>query len=116
MGAKPFDTTAFGTTIEEAFESAVEEAEYHNGKAGATGTIAEKSSHTIIPESEHEGEDKREFAYDLIDERDSRIASKWGPAGAISMEGTDEAERFRKARELEDDDGTLWLFFGWANK
>lgn len=116
MGGVVFTTTAYGQTVDEAFESAVEDAEYHNGKDGRTGTIAEKSSHTVIPASEYESEDKREYAHQLINECDRRVDSKMGPAGAISLDGTDEAERYREARDLQGDDGTLWLFFGWANK
>ena len=42
MGATQFTTEATGTTAEEAFRVAVDDAFYWNGHAGYTGTIAEK--------------------------------------------------------------------------
>ena len=114
MGARPFYTTAFGKTIDEAFEKAVDDAEYHHGKAGYTGTIAEKNNYTKIPDSEHKGRDKRKYARTLVDEDDERISSKRGPAGAISLKGTKEAKRHRQG-DLKGKHGTLWLFFGWAS-
>ena len=98
MGAEPFTTTQSGETVEKAFRSAVEDAQFMNGHGGYTGTIAEKGSFKLIPRSEmDEGEDEYDFAYRLIDECDPRIDSKWGPAGAVKV-----------------DEGK-WLFFGWAS-
>jgi hypothetical protein len=68
-----------------------------HGHGGYTGTIAEKTSFTCIPDSEVGDTDPTEYAGQLIDEQDSRIDSKWGPAGCIHIE-----------------DGT-YLFFGWAS-
>jgi len=97
MGARTFFTRARGTDAESAFHSAVEEAQYHHGYAGRTGTIAEKTSFTQIPDDEVGDAEPQQYANQLIDEQDSRISRKWGPAGCI---------------HVEDD---AYLFFGWAN-
>lgn len=115
MGAEVFYTYAFGSDADEAFRSAVEHAEYMNGHGGYTGTIAEKSSYTVIPESEHKGRQKMNVARELIDERDERVDDKWGPAGAINCSGTKVARQYRKRNRLEGKHGDVWLFFGWAS-
>ena len=96
MGAHTFYTRARGTDAESAFRSAVEDAQYHHGHGGYTGTIAEKTSFTQIPDDEVGDVEPQEYANQLIDEQDPRIDSKWGPAGCI---------------HVEDD---VYLFFGWA--
>ena len=115
MGSVTFYTKAFGKTIYEAFEMAVKHAEYRNGKAGYTGTIAEKSGYTKIPDTEHKNKNKRKYAHDLIDNQDDRIQSKRGPAGAINLSGTQAAKRYRKSKGHEHKHGSVWLFFGWAS-
>lgn len=115
MGADVFFTLAFGKTPDEAFRNAVEHAERMHGIGGYTGTIAEKSSFEVIPESEHKGKQKRRYAERLIDDEDSRIRDKWGPAGAINLSGTKEARRYRRQHDLVGKHGTVWLFFGWAS-
>ena len=97
MGAHMFYKRADGEDAESAFRSAVKKAQYYHGHGGYTGTIAEKTSFTSIPESEVGDTDPTEYAGQLIDEQDSRIDSKWGPAGCIHIE-----------------DGT-YLFFDWAS-
>lgn len=115
MGATTFRTMAFGSDIDEAFQKAVENAEYHNGKAGYTGTIAEKNSYTVIPEDEHKNHDKQKYATQLLREGDERTDSKWGPAGAINLSGTQAAKLHRKSIGVEGKHGSVWLFFGWAS-
>lgn len=95
MGAQTFTHTAKGTSAEEAFHRAVEEARCENGHGGYTGTIAEKDSFVTIPLPE--GRKPKEYARELIDEDDERIDDKWGPAGCI---------------KVADDE---YLFFGWAS-
>lgn len=97
MGAHTFYTLAKGTDAKSAFRSAVEDAQYHHGHGGYTGTIAEKTSFTQIPDDEVGDVEPQEYANQLIDEQDPRIDSKWGPAGCI---------------HVEDD---VYLFFGWAS-
>jgi hypothetical protein len=47
MGASTFITTAKGTTAQEAFDAAREEARYEHGHGGYTGTIAEKRTYVM---------------------------------------------------------------------
>lgn len=95
MGACNFTTVARGNSAKDALRNAIEDARYENGHGGYTGTIAEKDSLVMI--SKPEGEDLYEFANRLIDEDDSRIKNKWGPAGCIKL------------------DGDKYFFFGWAS-
>ena len=115
MGAVTFETLAFGKTADEAFSKAVEDARQMNGHGGYTGTIAEKDTFEVVPESEHKGRQKRTVARELIEEEDERIQSKWGPAGAINCSGTKEAQRYRERKGLKGTHGDVWLFFGWAS-
>lgn len=94
MGASDFYTKSKGKTVEEAFRSAVEEAQWNYGHRGYTGTIADKMSYVVIP---YRGKDPVKHAERLVHERDKRVDDKWGPAGAIK---TGKGE---------------WLFFGWAS-
>ncbi|MFC4987374.1 hypothetical protein [Saliphagus infecundisoli] len=114
MGTVTFKTLAFGATADEAFTGAVEDSKHRHGHNGYTGTIAEKTTFTVIPESEHKGRQKRIVASELIDEEDQRIQCKRGPAGAINCSGTKAATRYREQHGLEGKHGDVWLFFGWA--
>lgn len=95
MGANTFETTATGATAQEAFRSAVDEAAWEYGHGGYTGSIAEKRDFVMIDMPD--GKDPSEYAFELIDKGDPRIADKWGPAGCIKIA-----------------DGEF-LFFGWAS-
>jgi hypothetical protein len=95
MGAQVFMTTAAGKTADEAFRSAVSDALHENGHGGYSGTIAEKHNFRMI--SFPEGEKAATYADRLIEEDDSRIRDKWGPAGCIDMKNG------------------RYLFFGWAS-
>ena len=116
MGAVTFERLAFGTTAEEAFSKAVEDARHMNGHGGYTGTIAEKDTFEVIPKREHKGRQKRTVARELIEEGDERIQSKWGPAGAINCSGTKDAKQYRERKGLKGKQGDVWLFFGWASR
>lgn len=109
MGADSFRNVAHGKTAKEAFNSAVEHAAWEHGHGGYSGTIAEKSSFTVIAKADPlqigvdpmTAKDRLEQAYalsdKLMDSRDPRIIDKWGRAGCIDVgEGT-------------------YLFFGWAS-
>ena len=97
MGATTFYTSANGATANEAFKKAVEKAKYDHGHSGYTGTIAEKSSFILL------GEVLSSEAYSkadkMIDEADSRVDDKWGPAGCFKI----------------TDKPNTWYFFGWAS-
>jgi hypothetical protein len=95
VGADSFIVTAPGKTAGEAFQAAVDEARYLHGRAGYTGTIAEKSEFVVIPLPKGEGPE--EFANRLLDEDDRRIADKWGPAGCVKVKPGE------------------YLFFGYAS-
>lgn len=115
MGAQTFFTHAFGTDVEDAFESARDEAQSRYGhQDGYSGHINMKRSVTLIPDGEHKGRQKRKFAGDLIDDQDERIDSKRGPAGAIDISGTKRARKYRERNNLSGKHGSVYLFFGWA--
>ena len=100
MGGTTFFRDSSGETLQQAFQNSVENAKHRHGHGGYTGTIAEKNSVTEIPQSEVPEEmTAMEYAQQLIEEGDSRIDSKWGPAGAIKL----------------GDDPSTWLLFGWAS-
>ena len=95
MGADTFTQQSMGKTAREAFESAREAARYEHGHSGYSGTIAEKDGFVEIPLPD--GVKASDYAEQLIDDDDSRIEDKWGPAGCIKT-GNNE-----------------YLFFGWAS-
>jgi len=95
MGASDFMVRSNGSTAREAFQSAVEDAQYEYGHGGYSGTIAEKRSFKEI--TVPKDEDPAGFANDLMDEDDDRVCDKWGPAGCVKV-----------------GDGE-YLFFGWAS-
>ena len=101
MGAEVFFTNASGKTAQEAFNEAVRRAQYDYGRAGYTGSVAEKHEYAMI--AVPEGEEPMKFADKLIDECDSRIDDKWGPAGCVHV-GTDAESGLKE-----------FLFFGWAS-
>lgn len=103
MGAETFFETAYGKDAKEAFASAVEEAAYEYGHGGYTGSLAEKSSFTVIPfDSGNLDITPEEYAELLIEKSDLRVDDKWGPAGCIELPSEKEGERH-------------FLFFGWAS-
>lgn len=85
MGACGFVTWANGVTADAAFDTAVREARFENGHGGYTGTVAEKSSFTILDRRVRSLRGAREYADSLlrVEPMDPRISSKWGPAGAV---------------------------------
>ena len=102
MSASEFKTVAYGATVKEAFDSAVDQAQYDYGHAGYTGTIAEKDEYTVISDAKGKSRaEANELADKLLREDDPRIDDKWGPAGVI---------RFDVEGEQPG-----WLFFGWAS-
>lgn len=83
MGASTFETHGYGKTPLEAFQKAVEEAQYLHGHDGYTGTIAEKESFVLIPVPEEYKARPMDYAYKLMEDDDERIEDKWGPAGCV---------------------------------
>lgn len=88
-------TRAKGGSASDAFNEAVDQAHYDYGHQGYTGTICEKDSFVMIPLPE--GIDPESYADLLIDNQDTRIDDKWGPAGCFQLSETE------------------FFFFGWAS-
>lgn len=81
MGAESFFDYAQGNSPEEAFAAVVKEARYLYGHGGYTGTIAEKEEFILLPfEGDHE-----QVANALVDQDDSPVSDKWGPAGCFDL-------------------------------
>ena len=101
MSSTQFIQVASGKTAQQAFHEAVFQAEYDHGHSGYTGTIAEKDSFVEIPFPKTGKKNLEERAIDyankLLDNDDSCIQDKWGPAGCI---------QFGKGK---------YVFFGWAS-
>lgn len=96
MGATEFLITSHGSSAEEAFGRAVEEAQWDSGNGGYTGTIAEKTQFKMV--TVPKGKDPVEFAENILYEDDEHwVQDKWGPAACI---------------KLSDD---KYLFFGLAS-
>jgi hypothetical protein len=96
MGAEFFTHKSNGKTAQEAFEAAVKKAQYDHGHRGYSGTIAEKSSFTMIKLPE--GIEPGDYADLLNSKNDPRIDDKWGPAGCFEIKPGEE-----------------YYFFGWAS-
>jgi hypothetical protein len=101
MGASEFFSYVSGKTAKDAFSIAVEEARYESGHGGYTGTIAEKSSFTVIGDVFESKAAASEYADELISNDDNRISDKWGPAGCLRYKNKDGEVNF--------------LFFGYAS-
>lgn len=118
MGSVDFETYATGKTPKEAFASAVEQALYEHGHEGYTGTIAEKNGFTIItPPNTWKGREM-EYAQKLLEEEDSRISNKWGPAGCIHLfsEGLKEEVAYATTTTKYKQEGTRkWETFFEVN-
>lgn len=95
MGAQTFMQYGHGKTAAIAFKTAVAQAQYDHGRAGYSGSLAEK--HLFVEIALPVGRDANEFANSLIDAGDPRIDDKWGPAGCI--------------KTAPD----TYMFFGWAS-
>lgn len=117
MGAETFGTSAWGTTADEAFRTAQEEARYEHGNGGYTGTIAEKYEYVfagVLPEGVKATDVYAAFAYGVTDDRpellslvetwEERFDDKWGPAVC-----------FRSPKPNSKGDKHLYHFMGWAS-
>ena len=113
MGASPFTTTATGTTAAHAFHAAQEEAFWHHGHGGYTGTIAEKDrfleftprngtgANLVAALEASDGVPSPELVQALgradADWAFAIYDDKWGPAVAVKTSSTE------------------WTFCGWAS-
>ena len=98
MGACTFVTVSSGRDADSAFDKALNDATWEHGYAGYTGTIAEKDCFVMCG-SASSLQEAHAKANQLLDGDDSRISDKWGPAGCISVTGSNE-----------------YVFFGWASE
>ncbi|MGY6025284.1 hypothetical protein [Streptomyces spinosirectus] len=89
-------------TEKEAFDSAVEEAQFEYGHRGYTGSIAEKDRYTVISESVVAETSAEEYASRLMNRGDDRSDDKWGPADVIPV-------------TPREDGRPRFLFFGFAS-
>ena len=86
MGGCDFSAVGRGDSAEEAFNAAVECAQWESGHGGYTGTIAEKSSFKMVEVPE--GVDMYDHVASLFDDEDHWINDKRGAAGCIDIKNT----------------------------
>ncbi len=98
MGACEFTTGAKGKTAKDAFNTAVQHAQYESGHGGYSGTIAEKHDFVMMGTAKTKKE-AYAMADTFVGDGDPRIDDKWGPAGCIVVEDTPD----------------YYVFFGWAS-
>lgn len=95
MGARWFEVMAEGTTAQEAFQKAVEDARTLHGYGGYTGSIACKITFAMAESPiRWESVESAEWREEMMD----KFPDKWGPAGCLKM----------------PDVPDTWLFFGWS--
>jgi len=134
MGAEQFTTIGYGESVNAAFRSAVEDAQWECGHGGYTGTIAEKDSYHIVKLPEGVAahawvdaiNDSTLFAGgDTEEKRRARVAAHLGQHDSDELY----AKAVRLARQVLDkwgpagairlDNGDSstqkWMFFGWAS-
>jgi hypothetical protein len=99
MGAVVFSETVTGSTLDEAFRKAKDEAEKMYGSIGYSG-IAAKPDVILMEDFELAWREAAEHADWLIASADPRIDDKWGPAGALRLHPIDGKP--------------AWLIFGWT--
>jgi hypothetical protein len=98
MGAYDFHTQAYGTTADEAFKDAQDQARYDFGHDPYNGTISTVQGFVLIPLEE--GESVGEWAGRVIE--DERV-QKWENCACVA----EPDEPIVRGR-------TLWNFAGWA--
>ncbi len=98
MGAHSFEETSYGATAQEAFDEAVERANYDEGHNCYNGTISTNDDFIMKPL--RTDEKIHEWCQRMTDEDDVR---KWGPCACV------------KDPDVEEENGRwLWHFAGWA--
>ena len=109
MGAASFYCTSSGSNPQEAFTNAVKEAQWECGHGGYTGTIAEKTSFTMVSSNPLTSENANNLVNSLMD---TDYADKWGPAGCIQLASTTASNN---NSTLKTSKIKRFLFFGWAS-
>ena len=110
MGATNFYCTSVGPTPQEAFANAVKEAQWEHGHGGYTGTIAEKTSFTVVSDEPLTSENANNLANSLMD---TDYADKWGPAGCIPLHPSTCQTGWSQSKNKPN--SFKFLFFGWAS-
>lgn len=87
MGATDFTALSQHPDAETAFSAAIRDAQFDHGHGGYSGTIAEKSSYTILHNKPRSRAAAYRFAQDIMEDYDNRHVAndKWGPAAAIPV-------------------------------
>ena len=114
MGAMDFENVYIGKkTPRDAFDEIIEIACFREGNDGYTGTIAEKTNFVTIQCQPRKSPGK--LAEELMQNSDSRIDDKWGPAGCIEYKGA----YLKKLKEQSGLKGKknirAYIFFGYAS-
>ncbi len=129
MGAYEFSTFATGRNAQDAFSNAVSQAQYENGHAGYTGTIAEKSEFVMIRDSAEQVIVQLKKLFDAPPEyryKSERI-EKWiedlhsSPTPAriadalMTVDDERVSDKWGPAGCIEVEPGNRYLFFGRAS-
>ena len=114
MGATTFQTTIVGKFDSlTAFRMAQDRARYEHGHGGYTGTIAEKGDFIMI--SCEPRQNPYKLANELMDDHNSPVDDKWGPAGYIELQGKLKKEMVERYGLKGKKGIRAFLFFGWAS-
>jgi hypothetical protein len=123
MGAETFYTIEKGKNAKEAFNRAVEEAQYYYGHGGYTGSIAEKREYTEFARPKGMREKTvRTLMHDLIDfhfgddKKKNRIAKKYSkiPTHTLTKMANTFEDKWGPAVCMEVKPNTYY-FCGWAS-
>lgn len=83
MGACNFETRAVGKTAKEAFEIAVDQAQYDHGHR-YSGSVGEKRSFKMFTYNPEHHPSLNSLIHDLT-RNHPEVSDKWGPAGCIDL-------------------------------
>ena len=123
MGAETFYTIEKGKNAKEAFNRAVEEAQYYYGHGGYTGSIAEKREYTEFARPKGMREKTvRNLMHDLVDfhfgddKKKNKIAKKYSKISTdtLTKMATIFEDKWGPAVCMESKPKT-YIFSGWAS-
>lgn len=129
MGGTQFDDIMIGKNVKDAFNKAVEKANYDYGHGGYTGQINVKDGYVEFPREKCDwptdiiqkilrGSIHFQFELEpelkkLFNEYREYYDDKWGPAVAIKLTEFEE-KKYRQKKEISEE-GNIWFFCGWAS-
>lgn len=138
MGASNFMTYELGKTLSDAFDRAVQDAQYWHGHGGYTGTIAEKTGYVYFGEVSSRHVDRLETYFfkaetwdwngrkakaprgipesirDQILRALDVYGDKWGPAVAFQLTGS-RAKEIKEAKGRKGTHDKVFVFLGLAS-